>query len=297
LGKGVASESLAPHNSAEQPTGNAMSSLSISRAWDEAKAALQANRRLIVPVALGMILLPAVIASMVEPQVPAGEQPPPGLWMLLVLAMIFIMFIGQLAMVLMVNGWRGSVGEAIGQAARRAPTLILAALMIGIVVILTFSVILAIGMGRSIENGDFDWSSVSGGGWLLLCLAFAALLYFSVRLLLLVAVVAMENLGPIASIRRVFALTSGHFLRLLGFLLILMVGFFVVALTVGAVIGALVTLVAGRPEPWSISLLLVALTGGLVQAGFVMVYTAMLARIYAQLSSGQASVPEVSREG
>ena len=93
---------------------------------------LQAHRRLIVPVALGLILLPTVIASMVEPQVPAGEQPPAGLWMLVVLAMIIIMFVGQIAMVLLVNGWRGSVGEAIGQAARRAPTLILAAILFGI---------------------------------------------------------------------------------------------------------------------------------------------------------------------
>ena len=273
-----------------------MTSLSIGRAWDEAKAALQANRRLIVPVALGMILLPAVIASMVEPQVQTGQQPPAGPWMLVVLAMIIIMFIGQLAMVLMVNGWRGSVGQAIAQGARRAPTLILAALMIGFVAILTFSLILAVGMGRSIESGRFDWASISPLGWILLCLAVAALVYFSVRMLLLVAVVASESLGPIASIRRVFGLTSGHFWRLLGFVLMLMVGFFVVALTFGAVIGGLVTLLFGRPEPWSISLLLVALTGGLVQAGFVMVYTAMLARIYAQISAGQVHVPEVRRE-
>jgi hypothetical protein len=274
-----------------------MSNLSIGRAWDEAKAALQAHRKLIVPVALGMILLPAVIASMFEPQVPAGEQPPPGPWMLVVLAMIIIMFIGQLAMVLLVNGWRGSVGEAIGQGARRAPTLILAALMIGVVVILTFSLVLAVGMSGSIESGRFDWAAVSGLGWTLLCLSFAALIYMGVRLILLVAVVASEKLGPIASIRRVYSLTSGHFLRLLGFVVMLLIGFFVVALTIGAVIGAIVTLLFGRPEPWTISLLLVGLTGGLVQAGFVMVYTAMLARIYAQLSTGQAHVPDVRQEG
>jgi hypothetical protein len=273
-----------------------MSNLSIGKAWDEAKAALRANRRLIVPVALGLILLPAVIASMVEPQVPAGEQPPPGLWMLVVLAMIIVMFIGQITMVLLVNGWRGSVGEAIGQASRRAPTLILAALMIGIVVILAFSAILAVGMGRSIESGQFDFNSISGVGWVLLCLALAALFYFAIRLLLLVPVVASDALGPIASIRRVFAMTSGHFWQLLGFMLMLMLGFLIVALTVGAVVGALVTLLFGRPEPWSIALLLVALAGGLVQAGFVMVYTAMLARIYAQLGAGQATVPEVKRE-
>ena len=38
--------------------------------------------------------------------------------------------------------------------------------------------------------------------------------------------------------------------------------------------------------------------GGLVQAGFVMVYVGMLARIYAQLSaSSHASVPDVQRDG
>jgi len=274
-----------------------MSALSIGKAWDEAKVALQANRKLIVPVALGMILLPAVIASMVEPQVPAGQQPPPGLWMLVVLAMIIVMFIGQLAMVLMVNGWRGSVGQAIGQAARRAPTLVLAALIIGITAIVVFSLILALSMGGSIESGQFDWSSVSGIGWLLLGLAFAALLFVSVRLLVLVPVVASEPVGPIGAVRRVFTLTSGHFWRLAGFLLALVAAFMVLALTVGAVVGGLAMLLFGRPEPWSISLLLVALTGGLVQAGFVTVYTAMLAKIYAQLSAAQPTVPEVKREG
>ena len=174
-----------------------MSSLSIGKAWDEAKTALQAHRKLIVPIALGMILLPAVIASMVEPQVPAGEQPPAGPWMLVVLAMIIVMLIGQLAMVLLVNGWRESVGQAIGYAARRVPTLILAALMIGIVVILAFSLILAIGMGASIQSGQFDWNNVSAVGVVLLLLAFAALLYFAVRMLPMVAVVASETLGPI----------------------------------------------------------------------------------------------------
>ncbi len=274
-----------------------MSSLSIGKAWDEAKSALQAHRKLIVPVALGMVLLPAVVASMIEPQVPAGQQPPPGPWMLGALAMIIVMIIGEIAMVLLVNGWRGSVGEAIGQASRRTPTLILAALAFLVPIILLFSIILAITAIGSIESGEFDWTALSGTGWLLLFLCTLVLLYASIRLLPLVAVVACEAVGPIAAIKRSFALTSGHFWRLLGFLLLLMVAFLIVALTVGAVVGGLVTIGLGQPEPWSLSLLLIALAGGLVQAGFVMVYIAMLARIYAQLSAGQPSVPEVKREG
>jgi hypothetical protein len=273
-----------------------MTALSIGKAWDEAKAALQANRKLIVPVALGMVLLPAVIVSMVEPQVTPGQQPPPGPWMLVALAMVIIMIIGEIAIVVLVNGWRGSVGGAIGQAARRTPTFILAALALMIPMVLLFSVVLAVAALGSIESGQFNWASLSGTGWLLLLLCFFLLLYISVRLLPLMAVVACEPVGPIRALKRSFHITSGHFWRLLGFLVLLMTAFLIVALTVGAVIGALVTFAFGRPEPWSISLVLIALAGGLVQAGFVMVYSAMLARIYAQLGAGQATVPEVRRE-
>jgi hypothetical protein len=273
-----------------------MSSLSIGRAWDEAKAALQANRKLIVPVALGMVLLPAVIVSMAEPQVPAGQQPPAGPWMLVALAMIIVMIIGQIAIVLLVNGWRGSVGEAIGKASRRTPTFILAALAIAVPVILAFSIVLAMAALPAGGSAQMNWAQLGPIGWLLLCLLFIILLVISIRILPLVAVAACEPLGPIASLKRSFKLTAGHFWRLLGFLLMLMIGFLVVALTAGAVVGTLVMLMFGKPEPWSISLLLIALAGGLVQAGFVMVYTAMLARIYVQLSAGQASVPEASRE-
>lgn len=273
-----------------------MGSLSIGKAWDEAKAALGANRRLVVPVALGLVLLPAVIVSMVEPRVIPGEQPPPGAWMLVVLGMVIVMLVGELAIVLLINGWRGSVGEAIGKAARRMPTFILAALCLLVPIILLFSVMLAVvGVGTG-ASGQIDWANFSPMGWLVLLACTLVLLYFSVRLLTLLAVVACEELGPIAALKRSFALTSGHFWRLLGFLLLLMLAFLIVAATVGAVVGGLVTLFLGQPDPWSLSLLLIALAGGLVQAGFVMVYTAMLARIYAQLSAPVAGVPEVSRE-
>ena len=62
-----------------------------------------------------------------------------------------------------------------------------------------------------------------------------------------------------------------------------------------AVIGSVVSLALGRPEPWSVSLLLVALAAGLVQAAFITIYSAMLARITAQLVGDRASVPDVKR--
>lgn len=273
-----------------------MSSLSIGRAWDEAKAALQANRKLIVPVALGLVLLPAVVVSMVEPRVTPGDQPPAGAWMLVALAMVIVMLIGELAIVLLINGWRGSVGEAIGKAARRTPTFILAALTFLVPVVLLFSIILGVAGAGTAAPGQVDWANFGAAGWLALLACTVVLIYFSVRLLTLLAVVASEDVGPIVGLKRSFALTAGHFWRLLGFLLLLVVAFLIVALTVGAVIGGIVTLLFGQPEPWSLSLLLIALAGALVQAGFVMVYVAMLARIYVQLAAPVATVPDVERE-
>lgn len=273
-----------------------MSSLSIGRAWDEAKAALLANRKLIVPVALGLILLPAVIVSMIEPRVAPGDQPPPGAWMLVALAMIIVMLIGELAMVLLVNGFRGSVGQAIGKGARRTPVFIVATLCFLVPVLLVFSLLLGVAGAATADSGQIDWANFGAAGWLAVLACVIALLYFAVRLLPLLAVVASEGVGPIAALKRSFALTSGHFWRLFAFLVMLVIGFAVVAMTVGAVIGAAVTLTLGEPAPWSLSLLLIALAGGLVQAGFVMVYVAMLSRIYVQLAAPMATVPEVERE-
>ncbi|MCL6697918.1 glycerophosphoryl diester phosphodiesterase membrane domain-containing protein [Sphingomonas sp. NSE70-1] len=273
-----------------------MSSLSISKAWDEAKAALLANRKLIVPVALGLILLPAVIVSMVEPRVAPGEPPPAGSWMLIGLAMVIVMIVGQLAIVLLVNGWRGSVGEAIGKASRRSPIFILAALAYLVPVILIFSVLLGFAGIGTTADGQVDLATFNSTGWLVLMLFFLVLVFVSIRLLPMLPVVASEATGALGSLKRSYTMTAGHFWRLFGFMILLMVAFFILALTVGSVIGSLVTITLGEPSPWSLSLLLIALAGGLVQAGFVMVYAAMVARIYAQLAAPQAGVPDVTRE-
>lgn len=273
-----------------------MSSLSIGRAWDEAKAALLANRKLIVPVALGLILLPAVVVSMVEPRVPPGEQPPAGPWMLVALLMVIVMVVGQLAIVLLVNGWRGSVGEAIGKAFRRTPTFIVAALAYLVPVILIFSVLLGFAGIGTTASGQLDMANFNSLGWLLSMLFLLALLFVSVRLLPLLPVVASEGIGAIGALKRSYVLTSGQFWRLFSFLLMLMLAFLILALTVGAVFGSLVQLTLGEPAPWTLSLLLIALAGGLVQAGFVMVYAGMIARIYTQLAAPQTGVPDVARE-
>jgi hypothetical protein len=269
--------------------------LSIGNAWDDAKAAIAANRRLITPVALGLILVPAVVSAMIEPRTAAGTQPEAGPWMLITLVMIIIMLAGQMAIVLLTNGWHGSVGQAIGRAAKRLPTLILAALMVMVPLILILSLVLAvIGLATG-ADGQFSAASLSPTGWLVVLAGFIIILAVGVRLLPMIVLIASEDIGPIAAVRRAFQLTSGHFWKLLAFMLLATIAFLIVASAAGAVVGSVVSLLVGRPEPWSVSLLLLALTAGVVQAAFITIYTAMLTRITGQLDGGQAGVPDVKR--
>lgn len=260
-----------------------MSKLSIGTAWDEAKAAMLAHRRLLVPVALGLVLLPAALTSMIEPQVAAGERPEPGAWMIGVMVLVAIMLMGQLAMILIINGWKGSLGEALRRAAKRLPVLLATALMIMVVMIAILVALFAILGISTTASGGIVAESLSGAGLMAVIIAFALVIVISVRLLPLMPVIATHDKGPLPSLKHSFAITSGHFLRLLAFLLLMLVLFLVVALAVGAVVGGLVTLLFGKPEPWTVSKLLIALASGAVQAGFVLFYTAMLARIAAQL--------------
>ena len=269
--------------------------LSIGKAWDEARAAIAANRRLITPVALGLILVPAVVSAMIEPRVAPGTEPEAGPWMLVTLVMIVIMLAGQMAIVLLTNGWKGSVGEAIGRAAKRLPTLILAALMVMVPLILILSLVLAILGLATGGDGQFSAASLSPTGWMAVLVGFVIILAVGVRLLPMIVLIASEDVGAVAAIRRAFQLTRGHFWKLLAFMLLATIAFLIVASAAGAVIGSVVSLALGRPEPWSVSLLLVALTAGLIQAAFIAIYTAMLTRITAQLTCGQPGVPDVKQ--
>jgi hypothetical protein len=270
-------------------------SLSIGKAWDDARSAIVANRRLITPVALGLILVPAVVSAMIEPRTAAGTEPEAGPWMLFTLVMIIVMLAGQMAIVLLTNGWNGSVGEAIVRSMKRLPTLMLAALMVMVPLILILSLVLAIIGLATGADGQFSAASLSPTGWLVVLFGFVIILAVGVRLLPMIVLIASGDLGAVAAIRRAFQLTRGHFWKLLAFMLLATVAFLIVASAAGAVIGSVVSLALGRPEPWSVSLLLVALTAGLIQAAFIAIYTAMLTRITAQLDGGQAAVPEVKR--
>lgn len=265
--------------------------LSIGAAWVEAAAFLRRERRVLAPVVLGLIMVPAVVTEMVQPRVARGEVPEGGAWVIVAILMLIAMIVGQLVIVLLANGWRGSVGEAIMRAARRVPTLMLAALAFIVPLFVLLSVALAVGGLTSGGMGRTAMSRLGPALAIALLLFIVAGTFVMIRLLPLVAVIATGSDGPIAALKRTFAMTRGQFWKLFGFTLLLTIAFLVVAVAISAVFGSLVTVALGKPEPWSVSQLLIALLGGLIQAAFVTIYTAMLARIAAQLSASGGAVP------
>lgn len=265
--------------------------LSVGKAWEEASAFLGKEARLVAPVALATFALPAIIAGWAYP----GESAGRGVVWLLLLAVLAAM-IGQMTIVLLVNGWRGSIGEALTKAARRLPaltgTLIIAFLPVILVAIL--------GLGAALTSaGITDPATLTPDalaklpniGWLLLFVTLF-LIIVGVRLLPVSAVAVSEPSGPIKLLKRGWTLTKGNFWRLLVLALLLGILAVVLDLAVTAVLGSVATLAAGEPKPFNLSALIVALPVGLVGAMVSSVSAAMVGRVYAQLSAPEPSVPK-----
>lgn len=264
--------------------------LSIGKAWEETSAFLGREARLVAPVALATFALPAVLASWAYP---AGTTRGGAGWLMIIV--LLAVLIGQMTVVLLVNGWRGSVGEAMAQAARRLPVLVAAL----IIIFLPIALIATVALGSALVGaGLTDPAAVTpaalaklpGVLWIIVILSLVFII-LGVRLFPISATAASEKVGPFGLIKRSWTLTRGVFWRLLVLVLLLGVVALVLDRAVTAVVGSIATLAAGEARPFNTSALIVALASGLIGAMVSTVSAAMAGRVYAQLAAPEASVP------
>lgn len=267
-----------------------MAALSISRAWEEAKAVLRRDGRLYATVALALFVIPGVLAELitpVTPATPAGRLPEPGVWTVITIIALLISLVGQLAVCRLAIGPVISVGDAISQGARRAPAYIGAALLWILPFMLVFGLLAA--------GGAANPETMPPGIALALLALLIAFLAVAVRLILGSPVAAAEPVGPIGILKRSWALTRGHWFKLFGFLLLFVVALAILVFAVSAVVGLLAALVFGPPEPLSVGALLLSLATQIVGAFITTLLMIMLARIYVQLveqeGAARATVP------
>lgn len=259
-----------------------MSTLSISKAWDETRAVVAREGRLFVTVALAFIAVPVTIANSTAPMMAPDQVPKLGLWMILSLAVLLFTAAGEIALsTLAITG-----GVRVGDAVRRGFQRLLpfCAVVIAVLVVLS----LLAGALASFSKNPTPLVAVQM--LLILILVLSPLL---ARFTILAAVAAAEEGGPVTLVRRCWALTNGVALKLWGVFAIIAVAFLVIEVAAAVTLGTVVTVAMGPPDAGSGSRVLMAAIMGLVRSAEVLLFSVMLARIYAQLAARdvQAGVP------
>ena len=250
-----------------------MSRLSISAAWDETRAFLTRESRLVVPVALAFNVLPAVAGAMVAPAAMSLTVPRPGMFAV-ALAVTVARLLGLMVITRLALGTRDRLAATIGAAARRLPPL-LALIML---VVLAASVVAAPLMLPLVQSP----ADPPAGARLGLAAVGLLMLALFARLSLSVAVAVCGPGGPLAIARKSLALTRGNFWRLLGTILLLLVTMAILGKVAQLVVGSLVVMAFGRPGAWTVSRLLILLAMQLVEVAVSVVLFVLLARLYAQ---------------
>ena len=264
-----------------------MNKLSIGDAWTETAAFLRAERRMVAPLALALLALPATILTLVMPGENSGsagslfQQPPPGPWIIVALAAFSIMLVGQLAISRLALGWHGTLADALRHGARRILPMFGANLLLTVIVVIPLVVILAVIQLAIMAATNLAAPAAANAALFLVAIPLLALFG---RASLSLPVSAGTNIGPIRILRRAFSISRGASVRILGFVLLFIFAAAIVASASAAVIGSLVITLLGQPHPWTVSAMLLALSAGLIQALIIAMWSVMLSRIYAQLA-------------
>lgn len=270
------------------------SRLSISKAWDETKARLARDGRLLLAVALALIALPGAIGEFLTPQARAGTGASP-VWIALLIVVTVIGVIGQLAIVRLSYGSSVTVGEAIAHGARRSLSYIGAALLILIGMLLLMIPFAAVGAAAGVT---FQPSARPSGVAVLLALLFAAVaIYFGVRFILGAPVASAEHAGPLTILKRSWQLTSSYVWRLIGFVLLFVIGAVIALRAIAIVAGLLANVMVGTVEPMSASALIVVLVNALASAVATTIFAVMITRLYVQLAGDPGTEVSVPSSG
>jgi Membrane domain of glycerophosphoryl diester phosphodiesterase len=260
-----------------------MAKLSISQAWDETRAILARDGKLIAAVALALFVLPGVVLNVAVPEMRAGEMRQVGPWMLIALAVLLISMVGQLSVVRLSMGPPITVGEAIAHGLRRLPSYAGAFLMWTVPLLVVISLLYTLAG----PQGSPQSSAVAIG---LLAMMVVGI-YVGVRLVLLSAVASAETGGPIAILRRSWELSRGNWWRLFGFVVTVLIAGIVVLWAIGSTVGLLAKLAFGDVSPLSVGGLIVVIVAQLLSAAISVILLVMIARLYTQRAGAQAGVP------
>ena len=264
-----------------------MSSLSISAAWDETRPILARDGQLFLSVALALIVLPQVVLAVVGSPIAANATPASRA---IYFAAILLGLVAQVSLIRLAIGPAVTVRDAITQGlVALIPVFLVLALALVAIAILAGVISMLLG---AVGAGIIKSAGQPTPAMILLLLVLASLVFAVMQLVIPVA--AAETRNPIRMVARAWQLARGNYWRLLAFIALVVFGLGIVLIAIEVGLGSVIVIALGRPDPGSMSALLLGLIAGLLQAGFTIVTAVMLARIYVQLAGrggAQVGVP------
>ena len=268
-----------------------MARLSISKAWDETRAILARDGKLLVSVALALIVLPAAILGLLSP--PLATEAPAGWIQVLSLVIALVGIAGQIAVIRLALASQTVVKDAIAHGFRRLLPIFAALVMFGLgVVLILMPLFLLLAGGEALQAAAAGTVTPAGARATMIVVIIVVLLV--ARFQLITPIGTAEPIGPIKILKRSWELSKGHYWRLLAFVILTLILVTVVVLYLGQMMGAVVVgAVVGKISQFSLGALIAGLISGIAQGAFTTVISVMIARIYTQLAGAEveASVP------
>ncbi|GAA4011897.1 hypothetical protein GCM10022280_07020 [Sphingomonas swuensis] len=267
--------------------------LSIGQAFSETRGVLTRDGGLITTVALALMVVPGVLAALVEPPATGGSEPGSALGLLSLIAGL-IGFAGQIAICRIAVGPSLTVREAIATGFGRLPAFFVSLLLWLMPIVILMGVAM-VGAGFDPQNPAASTPEPNLAISLFVMALLVVLFVVSVRMSFGSALAADTRLGPLAIIKRSWQLTRGHWFKLFGLVVIAAILLFVVVIGLGSAIASVVILLLGQPEAMSVSLLIIALSQQLLSAVVLVLLAIVLARCYVQIAkvgAVDASVPD-----
>jgi hypothetical protein len=265
-----------------------MAKLSISRAWDETRATIGRDGKLLIAVVLALVVLPQTLAGVIQPQ---GGLRASGL----IAALLGV--IGQLALIRLALGPATTVQAAISEGLSRFPSVVLsyAILILGIVLMCIPLAVVAALMGVQVPQ-----TADKPSGTLLLLSMLLGLLVLALwaRFVIFPAVAVAEKAGPVAALKRSWALSRHNYWRLLAFVVLLLILTLVLMAASGGLGGILGSLASEGPvQPLSLGALVMSLIVALASGIISLIGSVMVAHIYGELAGARdvsATVPRTA---
>lgn len=269
--------------------------ISMGNIWDRTAAFISDNIDILLPIILGAVFVPAIIASNLADLLP-GSNAMTALWLQISgFVMILIGFWGQLAITALAlnpESGRGSYGVA-ARAFPRAALLVLTLVVASMLAVIPLGVIFAMGGVdlSGLQSGTMPNIPVQISLWvsLYMLVALGVMLWLATRLAVVMPVVVEEGRG-VAAIGRSWRLTSGVALKIFGVILLYAVVSNVAALATITVVGSVMKLIAGGGGALSLASVMTTIAGAAVSTSFTVLGTAFIAKLYIALLARSEAV-------